>query len=77
MKHPITAKPFYRKVVAALVESEERYRTLVEGVRRYNLSVRGLVLTIRDNGKGFRQNSASPGMGLQNMKYRASVIGGN
>jgi signal transduction histidine kinase len=34
------------------------------------------ILTIRDNGKGFRQNSTSPGMGLQNMKYRASVIGG-
>jgi signal transduction histidine kinase len=34
------------------------------------------VLTIRDNGKGFRQSGAWSGMGLQNMKYRASVIGG-
>src|SRR6478609_10025348 len=48
MKHPITAKPSYRKVVAALVESEERYRTLVEGVRRYAifmLNPNGIIMT--------------------------------
>ena len=32
---PTTQNPSYRKVVAALAESEERYRMLVEGVRRY------------------------------------------
>ena len=34
------------------------------------------ILTISDNGRGFLQKSASSGMGLQNMKYRAGVIGG-
>ena len=48
MSNPITAKPSYRKVVAALVESEERYRTLVEGVRRYAifmLNPKGIIMT--------------------------------
>lgn len=34
------------------------------------------VLSIRDNGKGFAQPAGRDGMGLQNMKYRAGVIGG-
>src|SRR5512132_758879 len=35
MAYLATPKLSYREVVAALVESEERYRVLVEGVRRY------------------------------------------
>ena len=34
------------------------------------------MLTIRDNGKGFPEGPLSMGMGLQNMRYRARVIGG-
>ena len=41
-------KPPYRSVVAALAESQERYRTLVEGVKRYAifmLDPKGTILT--------------------------------
>jgi signal transduction histidine kinase len=36
-----------------------------------------LVLTIRDNGKGFDANANGSGMGLRIMRYRAQCIGGS
>jgi PAS domain S-box-containing protein len=36
-----------------------------------------MVLTIRDDGKGFNSNAASNGMGLRIMRYRAQCIGGS
>ena len=36
-----------------------------------------LVLTIRDNGKGFPSNANGNGMGLRIMRYRAQCIGGS
>jgi len=47
-RESITTDAAYRKVIAALVESEERYRALVEGVRRYAiymLDAQGIVQT--------------------------------
>jgi signal transduction histidine kinase len=38
---------------------------------------RKVVLAVIDNGKGFQQGSGPQGLGLQNMKYRAGVIGGS
>jgi len=36
-----------------------------------------MVLTIRDNGKGFESNTNGNGMGLRIMRYRAQCIGGS
>ena len=36
-----------------------------------------MVLTIRDNGKGFKSNANGNGMGLRIMRYRAQCIGGS
>ncbi len=36
-----------------------------------------MVLTIRDNGKGFESNANGNGMGLRIMRYRAQCIGGS
>src|SRR5438128_2327822 len=36
-----------------------------------------MVLTIRDNGKGFPSNANGKGMGLRIMRYRAQCIGGS
>ncbi|MEO5755029.1 MAG: sensor histidine kinase [Chthoniobacterales bacterium] len=35
------------------------------------------VLVIQDDGKGFKQDLSSDGMGLRNIQYRASAIGAN
>jgi signal transduction histidine kinase len=36
-----------------------------------------MVLTVRDDGKGFNGSAASNGMGLRIMRYRAQCIGGS
>jgi len=36
-----------------------------------------MVLTVRDDGKGFDGGAASNGMGLRIMRYRAQCIGGS
>ena len=36
-----------------------------------------LVLTVRDNGKGFDTSAISKGMGLRIMRYRAQCVGGS
>jgi signal transduction histidine kinase len=36
-----------------------------------------MVLTIRDDGKGFDSNADGNGMGLRIMRYRAQCIGGS
>ena len=41
-----------------------------------NVSSHKAILTVSDNGRGFRSGSEPEGMGLQNMKYRAGIIGG-
>src|SRR4029453_1969558 len=48
MTSDATPKPSYRRVVAALAESENRYRVLVESVRQYAifmLDPMGIVIT--------------------------------
>jgi PAS domain S-box-containing protein len=48
MADPITPNLAFRKVVAALRESDERYRRLVEGIRRYAILMfdrEGIILT--------------------------------
>jgi two-component system, LuxR family, sensor kinase FixL len=40
------------------------------------VSARKVALIVSDNGKGFRLRDVDEGMGLQNMKYRANVVGG-
>lgn len=44
-------------------------------VRMYRENVR-FCITISDNGKGFEWNETSPGMGITNMKHRASLLKG-
>ena len=70
--------------------SAQLYRIAQEAVRnavehgaarkvQINLASNGddLLLTVRDDGKGFRSNANGEGMGLRIMRYRAQCIGGS
>src|SRR5215212_2403172 len=50
-----TSKRAYRKVVAALADSEERYRLLVEGVRRYAIYMLAPDGTVQTWNKGVQE----------------------
>jgi PAS domain S-box-containing protein len=62
---------------------QEALRNAVEhgGARTVEVDVvvdgENMVLTVRDDGKGFDGNAASNGMGLRIMRYRAQCIGGS
>ena len=70
----------------AAVSTQPTFSSRVEGVRVDVLvtdssrkPLRGLSpsdFIIRDNGEGFQLREGGDGMGLQNMKYRANLIGG-
>lgn len=51
------------------------------GTRKVEIDVAfdqgNLVLTVRDNGKGFDTSAISKGMGLRIMRYRAQSVGGS
>ena len=70
------AAQLYRIVQEALhnaVEHGEARKVEIDlGVDRENM-----VLTIRDDGKGFNSSAPSNGMGLRIMRYRAQCIGGS
>jgi two-component system, LuxR family, sensor kinase FixL len=62
---------------------QEALRNAVEhgGARTVEVDVavegENMVLTIRDDGKGFQEKAATNGMGLRIMRYRAQCIGGS
>jgi PAS domain S-box-containing protein len=62
---------------------QEALRNAVEhgGARTVEVNVvvdaENMVLTVRDDGKGFDSKAASNGMGLRIMRYRAQCIGGS
>jgi PAS domain S-box-containing protein len=70
------AAQLYRIVQEALHNAVEH-----GGARKVDIDLvvdhENMVLTIRDDGKGFDGNSASNGMGLRIMRYRAQCIGGS
>jgi PAS domain S-box-containing protein len=70
------AAQLYRIVQEALHNAVEH-----GGARKVDINVavdrENMVLTIRDDGNGFDAGSASNGMGLRIMRYRAQCIGGS
>lgn len=71
---PETALHLYRiteEAVANAVKHAEAKNVTIE----LDLLDGETLLAIEDDGKGFRRNSTSDGMGLRNIDYRANVIG--
>jgi signal transduction histidine kinase len=73
---PPAAAQLYRIVQEALHNAVEHGRARKVQI---DLAVDGdkMVLTVRDDGKGFNGSAASNGMGLRIMRYRAQCIGGS
>src|SRR5262249_52975139 len=79
-----SSSPVSAPVCAQLYRiAQEAVRNAVEhGAARQvwidlGLNHENMVLTVRDNGKGFDANTGSDGMGLRIMQYRAQCIGGS
>jgi signal transduction histidine kinase len=71
---PETALHLYRIAEEAAGNAVKHAQATEISVELRAISKR-IVLVISDNGKGFDEEIITDGMGLRNMKYRASVIG--